>query len=79
MGGVPGPFSCYLALRGVKTLHLRMREHEKNAFEVAKFLNSSPHVERVIYPGIRSLTSQLYDSSFALYFTVTITTIITIY
>jgi cystathionine beta-lyase/cystathionine gamma-synthase len=59
MGGVPGPFSCYLALRGVKTLHLRMREHEKNAFEVAKFLNSSPHVERVIYPGIRSLTSQL--------------------
>ncbi|CAB4035794.1 cystathionine gamma-lyase, partial [Paramuricea clavata] len=50
MGGVPGPFSCYLALRGVKTLHLRMREHEKNAFEVAKFLNSSPHVERVIYP-----------------------------
>ena len=52
MGGVPGPFSCYLALRGVKTLHLRMREHEKNAFEVAKFLNSSPHVERVIYPGI---------------------------
>ncbi|CAB4024206.1 Cystathionine gamma-lyase [Paramuricea clavata] len=54
MGGVPGPFSCYLALRGVKTLHLRMREHEKNAFEVAKFLNSSPHVERVIYPGFES-------------------------
>lgn len=52
MGAVPGPFSCYLALRGVKTLHLRMREHEKNAFEVAKFLNSSPHVEKVIYPGL---------------------------
>jgi cystathionine gamma-lyase len=52
MGAVPGPFSCYLALRGVKTLHLRMREHEKNAFEVVKFLKSSPHVEKVIYPGM---------------------------
>lgn len=55
MGGVPGPFSCYLALRGVKTLHLRMREHEKNAFEVVKFLKSSPNVVKVIYPGIRDL------------------------
>ena len=52
MGAVPGPFSCYLALRGVKTLHLRMREHEKNALEVAKFLSSSQYVEKVIYPGI---------------------------
>ena len=55
MGGVPGPFSCYLALRGVKTLHLRMREHEKNAFEVVKFLKSSPNVLKVIYPGKRSV------------------------
>lgn len=52
MGAVPGPFSCYLALRGVKTLHLRMREHEKNAFEVARFLNTSPHVKKVVYPGL---------------------------
>ncbi|XP_046846188.1 cystathionine gamma-lyase-like isoform X2 [Xenia sp. Carnegie-2017] len=54
MGAVPGPFSCYLALRGVKTLHLRMREHEKNAFEVARFLNTSPHVKKVVYPGLES-------------------------
>lgn len=52
MGCVPGPFSCFLANRGVKTLHLRMREHEKNAFKVAQFLKDSPHVEKVIYPGI---------------------------
>jgi len=40
-----------MALRGVKTLHLRMREHEANAFKVARFLDGHPKVERVIYPG----------------------------
>jgi len=54
IGAVPAPFDCYMALRGVKTLHLRMREHESNAFRVARFLESHPKVERVIYPGLES-------------------------
>ena len=51
VGAVPGPFDCYLANRGLKTLHVRMRQHETNAFAVAKFLQSSPYVEEAIYPG----------------------------
>jgi cystathionine beta-lyase/cystathionine gamma-synthase len=38
-------------MRGIKTLHLRMREHEKNATQVAKFLEAHPMVEKVMYPG----------------------------
>ena len=53
-GAVPSPFDCYLANRGVKTLHLRMREHQKNAFAVARFLETSPHVAEVMYPGLPS-------------------------
>ena len=51
VGAVPSPFDCYLVNRGIKTLHLRMKQHEKNAMEVTKFLDASPHVEKVIYPG----------------------------
>ena len=51
VGSVPGPFDCYLANRGLKTLHVRMRQHEQNAFAVARFLLSSPHVEETIFPG----------------------------
>lgn len=53
-GGVPGPFDSWLVLRGIKTLAMRMREHERNAFEVARFLGDHPAVERVIYPGLES-------------------------
>ncbi|KAL5486743.1 hypothetical protein EMCRGX_G019262 [Ephydatia muelleri] len=53
-GAVPSPFDCYLANRGLKTLHLRMREHQKNAFAVARFLQASPHVTEVMYPGLPS-------------------------
>ena len=52
LGCIPCPFSCFLANRGVKTLHLRMRAHEENAFKVAQFLAKSPYVTKVIYPGI---------------------------
>jgi cystathionine beta-lyase/cystathionine gamma-synthase len=52
VGGVPGPFDCWLALRGVKTLAVRMREHERNAAAVAAFLAEHPGVERVYYPGL---------------------------
>lgn len=54
IGGVPAPFDCYMALRGIKTLHLRMREHARNAQSVAEFLEKHPAVERVIYPGLPS-------------------------
>ena len=51
IGPVPSPFDCYLANRGLKTLHLRMRQHQVNATAVARFLEKNPRVERVIYPG----------------------------
>ena len=54
MGGVPGAFDSWLVLRGAKTLAVRMREHERNALEVARFLEAHPAVERVIYPGLGS-------------------------
>jgi len=54
LGAVPAPFDCYMAMRGMKTLHLRMREHEANATRIARFLEKHPKVERVIYPGLES-------------------------
>eukprot|EP01039_Chlorochromonas_danica_P002882 gene2881-3147_t len=53
-GGVPSPFDCYLALRGLKTLPLRMEASQKNAIAVANFLEGHPLIERVIYPGLKS-------------------------
>ena len=50
-GPVPSPFDCFLANRGLKTLHIRMREHQRNAMAVAQFLSSSPYVAEVMYPG----------------------------
>src|SRR5438046_1678392 len=51
-GATPSPFDCFLTLRGLKTLALRMREHEKNAIRVAGFLKDHPRVRRVYYPGL---------------------------
>ena len=51
-GAVPGPFDCFLALRGLRTLALRMERHVRNAGEVARFLAGRNDVERVIYPGL---------------------------
>ncbi|HEX9038866.1 MAG TPA: cystathionine gamma-synthase [Ktedonobacterales bacterium] len=53
-GGVPGAFDSWLTLRGVKTLAVRMRQHEENARRVADFLNGHPLVRRVYYPGLES-------------------------
>ncbi len=50
-GATPSPFDCFLTLRGIKTLALRMREHEKNASRIAQFLKDHPRVRRVYYPG----------------------------
>ena len=53
-GGIPGPFDSWLLLRGLKTLELRMKQHERNATAVACLLETRPEVARVIYPGLRS-------------------------
>jgi cystathionine gamma-lyase len=54
VGGVQGPFDSFLALRGLKTLHLRMKAHCANALELAKWLETHPGIEKVIYPGLAS-------------------------
>jgi cystathionine beta-lyase/cystathionine gamma-synthase len=51
-GAVPGPQDCFLALRGIKTLHLRMERHCENALQIAEFLESHPKVDEVYFPGI---------------------------
>jgi len=53
-GAVPGPFDCWLALRGTKTLALRMRQHDANGRRVAEWVEKHPRVQRVYYPGLRS-------------------------
>lgn len=53
-GGIAAPFDSWLVLRGLKTLHLRMAQHEKNAMAVAKFLAGHARVEQVFYPGLPS-------------------------
>jgi cystathionine gamma-synthase len=52
LGAVPGPFDCWLVLRGIKTLAVRMRKHCENAHVVAGFLDRHPRVEKVLYPGL---------------------------
>ena len=52
LGAVPGPFDCWLVLRGLNTLAVRMREHCRNAHVVAGFLERHPKVEQVLYPGL---------------------------
>ena len=54
VGAVSGPFDSFLALRGLKTLHLRMERHCSNALELAAWLDHHPALERVIYPGLAS-------------------------
>lgn len=54
VGAVQGPFDSFLALRGLKTLALRMERHNANALDIARWLEAHPAVERVIYPGLES-------------------------
>jgi cystathionine gamma-lyase len=53
-GAVPGPFDTWLTLRGIKTLPIRMRQHQENAHAVAKFLTEHTRVEHIYYPGLPS-------------------------
>jgi cystathionine beta-lyase/cystathionine gamma-synthase len=54
VGAVPGPFDCWLVLRGLKTLALRMREHDKNGRKIASWLEDHDKVKKVFYPGLSS-------------------------
>ena len=54
VGAVPSPFDCFLVLRGIKTLAVRMERHAGNALKIAEFLESHPKVRKVIYPGLKS-------------------------
>jgi cystathionine beta-lyase/cystathionine gamma-synthase len=54
VGAVPGPLDCFLVLRGIKTLAVRMERHCANAMQIAQFLEAHPKVEHVIYPGLVS-------------------------
>lgn len=53
-GGVPGPMDCYLTLRGIKTLSVRVQRSVDNAKKVASFLGNHPKVDEVLYPGLKS-------------------------
>lgn len=52
VGAVPGPMDCWLSLRGLKTLAVRMKKHEENAIKIAAWLSRHPKVAEVIYPGL---------------------------
>src|SRR4029079_1185121 len=54
IGAVPSPFDCYLVLRGLKTLPVRMRQHVKSAGEIARRLEGARGIRRVHYPGLES-------------------------
>ncbi|MEL7600131.1 MAG: PLP-dependent aspartate aminotransferase family protein [Proteiniphilum sp.] len=54
LGGIMSPFNAWLIMRGIATFPLRMKAHEKNALQVARFLESHPKVKKVIYPGLPS-------------------------
>jgi cystathionine beta-lyase/cystathionine gamma-synthase len=54
MGTCASPFDCWLVLRGIKTLPVRMRQHEENAAAIAGFLEGHPRVKKVFYPGLKS-------------------------
>lgn len=56
LGGVMSPFNAWLLLRGLKTLAIRMRQHEQNAIKVAEYLNNNPKVSKVNYPGLKEFS-----------------------
>jgi len=53
-GAVPAPMDCFLVMRGLKTLHVRMDRHAQNAMAIARYLEKHPKVDKVIYPGLES-------------------------
>ena len=61
-GAVPGPQDCFLVLRGIKTLHIRMQRHCENALKIAQWLEAHPKVSKVHYPGLPSHTGHALAS-----------------
>ena len=51
VGAVPSPFDCYLALRGLRTLYVRMNQHQESGLAVALYLKDHPKIEKVLHPG----------------------------
>jgi cystathionine beta-lyase/cystathionine gamma-synthase len=54
VGAVPGPLDCFLVMRGIKTLGIRLQRHSENATQVARFLEDHPKVQEIMYPGLES-------------------------
>ena len=54
VGSIPSPFDCYLLIRSIKTLSVRMERHNKNGMEVAEFLSKHKKIKRVMYPGLKN-------------------------
>jgi len=52
-GAIPGPMDCFLVLRGIKTLHVRMQRHSENGKKVAEYLANHPKVSKVYWPGLK--------------------------
>lgn len=57
VGAVPGPMDCFLTLRGLKTLHIRVQRHQENAAALVGWLRAHPQVDRVLYPGFGGMVS----------------------
>jgi len=62
VGAIPGPWDCFLTLRGIKTLAIRMQRHEENAKVLVAWLQTHPKVARVIYPGFGGMVSAVLDT-----------------
>ena len=64
-GGVPGPQDCFLILRGLKTLHVRMAKHQENAQQIVAWMKSQPQIKKVMYPGFSGMISFILDGDLA--------------
>jgi len=62
VGAVPGPWDCFLTLRGIKTLAIRMQRHDENAKELVAWLGAQPQVSTVIYPGFGGMVAAVLDT-----------------
>lgn len=62
MGGIPSPFDCYLMIRSLKTLPMRMHKHFTNAMKIAHFLENHPCARSVRHPGKRHSHNRLHCS-----------------
>ena len=61
VGAVPGPQDCFLVLRGLKTLHVRMQRHQENAIRLVEWLTAQGRVAKVLYPGFGGMISFILD------------------